>query len=121
MRSSAASGSHHGDSSPNAPAGCPVVGEEPVERPQHHVQQLVVAAVLGHDRQRLARQGRQRRGLDAAPGHLLQRPVDLVVAQQVGGGDGGLGQVAGEPLGVVGLGQPGRQAGTTRRRGPARR
>ena len=50
------------------------------------------------------------------PGHVLQRPVDLVVAQQVGGGDRGLGQVAGQAGGVGLVRQPGGQAGTTRAR-----
>ena len=38
-------------------------------------------------------------------------PVHLLVAQQVGGGDRGVRHVAGQPRGVVGLGQPGRQPG----------
>ena len=115
MRSSAASGSHHGDSvrEPGAQAGA-VLGEEAVDGPQHDVEQVVVAAVLGHHAQRPARERGQRGGLDAAAGDVLERPVHLVVPEQVGGGHRGVGGVAGEPGGVVRLGQPGGQPGHDR-------
>ena len=56
------------------PQAGPVLGEEPVDGPQHHVEQLVVPAVLGHDLQGAAGERRQRGRLDAAPGRRPPAP-----------------------------------------------
>ena len=98
---------------PGAQAGA-VLGEEPVEGPQHDVEQVVVAAVLGHHPQGPARERRQRGGLDAAAGDVLEGPVHLVVPQQIRRRDRGIGRVPGEPGRVGRLGQPGRHPGHDR-------
>jgi hypothetical protein len=88
-----------------------VLGEEAVEAPQQGVEQLVVAAVGGHDPEGPTGERGQRGVLDPPPDDLLQRPVDLLVPDQVGRRHRGVGGVAGKPGGVVGLGQPAGQAG----------
>ena len=55
--------------------------------------------------------GRERGRLDPVARRILERPVDLLVPEQVGDGDRGVGQVAGEARGVGRLRHPRGYAG----------